>query len=218
MSSVVAGVSAAVIVAMSVSSLFAVGPRDGERRPWEWKLEDRAAARSDALLARQRVEVNAARVSRRAGFQVVDIIDGRTSPELFMPTALFESLIKRGYLGNGAWREIHARDLRTAGLPSDFWEQLEVDAAPFIDVVRRRDEAARSVARHPRDAEKAEAMIVALDLELCRTRAAALARARSRFGPPFDEFLYAHVAPGITVWTDELPDSSSLLFKEGGCQ
>ena len=189
------------------------GERAQKREPHLVPMQDRIAARTDARLARERV-------IQRTGSDAsrwTDVIDGRQHPELFLPTELFESLVRRGYVDVALWREIHERDLAAAGLPDTFWAELEGIAAPYIDSLRRQRAAAVRGRDNPRLMAESRREIATAGASLCRQRAAALRGARDHFGPAFDEFLYKAIAPGHSISTDDPLDPAKLRAREDGC-
>ncbi len=194
------------------------------RAAWEWTTDERIALRSSPALASARIFTtsSAARLpttsstSAKPAARVVDVIDGRQHPELFLPTELFESVVKHGFLDEG-WREAFAEDLRRAGLPTDFWSTLQPIAKDYIQDLR--DERALTEARrNPVTQPQAIARLAALDATLCHHRASALSKARRLFGAALERFMYQYVAPSRTDYIDSLPTAAELHTREAGCQ
>lgn len=222
-------VTLAWFVGLPLAVHAADNPRN-RREPQDWSLQERIAARVNPQLARERVDRAQRERSARErlsnvpaatfpnGRRALDVIRGSVQPELLLPTEVFDSLISRGYVGAAAWREIHERDIVAAGLPPTFWDDLAEVAAPLIDHMRRQHAALSSVRENPHLRERVEREIADGYPALCRHRAAALRDARQRFGPPFDRFLYASIATGMSITTDEAWDGSALLQQEAGCQ
>lgn len=199
---------------------------------WQWTTEERLAARTDATQASERVRRwRESAVSDSSGRRMatnaaqkgrwVDAIIGREHPELFLPHELFDSLVKRGFVGETVetWRLIHSDDLVVAGLPADFWDRLEPLARDFIADLQ---ETQHVLTAHPHptaaERESANAAAEAIHPKLCRDRAAALRAARAAFGPALDQFLYTAVARGISQFSDEPESVNVLRNAEEGCR
>jgi hypothetical protein len=224
--------AAVVLVALLAAPgglVHAADDQKDAREPQEWSLQERIAARVNPQLARERVDRARRDRSTREHLSnmpatlpptrpTLDVIRGSVQPELFLPTEVFDSLIRRGYVGVAAWREIHAKDIAAAGLPPNFWDELADVAAPMIEDMRRQHAALVSVRENPHLREGVERQIADAYFTLCRDRAIALREARKHFGPAFDRFLYTSVATGMSVSTDEAWNSSTLLQQEAGCQ
>jgi hypothetical protein len=180
----------------------------------QWSLSDRIAARTDPSLAR--VRAGQGRNGVRASAWT-DVINGSRNPELFLPTELLDSLIRRGYLGEPAWREILAPDIADLGLPPNFWEELEIVAASYLDVMRKKHAIALRGRDHPELRIEAKREIAKVAANLCRDRAAALRAARAHFGPAFEQLLYMSIAPGLVISTNDPLDPLRLQAREDGC-
>jgi hypothetical protein len=173
--------------------------------PWEWTEDERIAARTNPALAVIRLESAAGAYRIKSGSPLHDVIDGKRDAALFLPIELFETMVRHGFPDDG-WREAFAREITAAGLPDDFWPQLERLADRYI-ADRREDRERRQLP----DAASHEAV-------LCRDRATALAAARAAFGPALDRFLYMSVAPSRKDFVQEISDVSRLKAMAQGCQ
>jgi hypothetical protein len=177
---------------------------------------ERIAERTDRAAAAERVAV--ARAAGRAAevlgrsTGLADFIDGRHSPQLFLPTELFETLVRAGYVFDGG-RDAFAHGVAAAALPPSFWEQLATIAPQYIDDLR---EEARLADARTRD--EATHALPTLRRRLCQTRATALRDARQLFGPALDVLLYRHVAPTKTLLITHVEDAASLRSREAGCR
>jgi hypothetical protein len=190
------------------------------KEAWRWTNEERIAARGDAALAAERVLaarpssaaasssrlVAAARLSR-----IVDVIDGKTHPELFLPTELFETVVRDGLIWGDAWTEFYARQLSKAGLQPDFWQRLAPVVQPYLDDLRREQ-----VLRQPGDASALRE--AGMYPTLCRDRFDALVNARKEFGIALDRLMYNYVATKTTMFTDDPPDPDRLRAEARGCR
>lgn len=209
---------AALTVLLLVSAGASAAPKN-ERRAWEWTVEERIALRTDPAAASERV--NASRKGLRVGTNqanaqnVRDRFSGATHPELFLPTEVFDELMKLAFLlkprVNDAFRQEMAAIVAEYGLPKDFWERLRNLSAIYIaDANRahefpRRDEFDREFNRN-----------YAL---LCRSRVDALAKARQEFGAErFDRFLYGAIARNMFNTSFGPEDAGALRQMEAGCR
>lgn len=187
---------------------------------WEWNDAERISRRCDPRLAAERVAeskpesrssgANVAAIPERTS-RVLDVIDGKKRPELFLPTELFEALVERGLLDG--WGEGWEKRIRAAGLPDDFLPRLRKDSELFIADLQERRQLTR---RTPEAAERDR--LVALAPALCRDRADALQRATRTFGPDLSRFMYVYVAPLRTTFLEEPADPEALTSRERGCR
>lgn len=191
------------------------------RPAWQWTVEERIAARCSPEAARARVRGTDPGV---AAMSVVgmhrahaDVISGKTHPELFLPTELFEDVVRGAFLQDG-WREVYASDMAKAGLPRDFVASLERISSTYVPLLREQEQI-RSHRSQLGPAERAVAIarLAKLDIEICRTRHTTLLAARARFGIALDRFLYGPVARSRTMYFDELSDAVALTTREKGC-
>ena len=209
-------VRSAVVVLLSAITLCG-SAQQRAKQPWEWTLDERIAARCDRSAARvrverareQRVAPTTVKDGALAWHDVKDVIIGRQTPHLLLPSELFESVVRNGFLTEG-WREAHAPQVLESGLPSSFWSQLEGVAATYIDDLREQRRLAKTGASAPGQH--------ALALRLCASRSAALARARAMFGPALDVFLYRYIAAAKTLQMTHDEDAIALKAREQGCR
>jgi hypothetical protein len=213
------------------TSTAAPQPAKLAKPAWQFTDEERIALRTNAALARQRV---AERRQRRTttsthaagadGQQYADSFEGKTHPELFLPNEVFDEFVGLAFAGDARMREIvrhgMAADVRNAGLPPDFWERLEAMIA--IHVADFRAERDLLSSRSKVSGPARERVVKALEqkrADVCRSRADALAAARSAFGRErFDRFLYDAVAINMFYLSDRLPTAEQLRRWEGGCR
>lgn len=198
---------------------------------WEWTLEERIAGRTDAPMARRRIEdarrlqtneTRAASPERRA---VVDRFTGRTHPELFLPHEVFEQLIDMGFgadaRANEGTRGALSADVQRHGLPADFWERLRTISTVYLadtHALRTQNASIREQAQAA-DAKRHGQAIALKQKERCRSGVDALEAARAEFGRErFDRFLYQVVATKMFYFADRLPDPVQLRNVAGGCR
>ena len=182
-------------------------------------LDERIAARTDPQQAYERVVM-------RAGLShgAVDSFGGRTHSDLFMPSEVFQMLMNFAYLPSESRSESYRRAKADVvvqhGLPPDFWERLEVVAASHIADARLVREIGATVPKlHGAERERVMEDLAIRQRDSCRSRADALAAARSEFGAErFDRFLYDAVAVNMFHATDQLPSPENLLWRERGCR
>ena len=190
------------------------------KKAWEWTVDERIAARCDPSMAKARVEraraeglaPDARKNGRVVPLAATDVIIGRNTPYLFLPTEVFETVVHHGFLIDG-WREVYADEIASSGLPATFWEQLSAVSALYIEDLRERDRIA-----HIADVDARLGLYQALQGRLCANRAAALAQARELFGPDLDVFMYRHIAPTKKLDTDQIQDPKELKSRERGCR
>ncbi|HEX9984206.1 MAG TPA: hypothetical protein VGF69_13145 [Thermoanaerobaculia bacterium] len=209
------------LVLLLLTSYFALASDNSAKPAWELTLDERLAARTNATGAAERIARHArsarhgARVSTAAW---ADVIDGNVNPELFLPTELFQSVVRRGFVGE-TWRDAHQQDLEALQLPADFWDRLERVAGPFIGDLRQQE--ALLVSGKEMDAAgraEIDRRLAASYPTLCRHRADALAAARAEFGPLLDRFMYEYVVRGQVQFAQELADGARLRAEERGCR
>jgi hypothetical protein len=175
-----------------------------DRKPaWKWTTEERLTKRFDpeAMAARARgqaAEREAANARRPnladdplykvdgLGGPPMEVIEGRKTPELFLPWELFSDLLDRGLAADGSVRSgvrerIEAR-AAALGFGQDLWTRLEKAAAHFNEL--RREAHLRSLTERTGPPAKATEgfKMNSEGLRLCRTRAQALAAAKAEFG------------------------------------
>jgi hypothetical protein len=211
------------------------------KAPEDWTTEERLAVRfdpGDVRLRREAArgdlmkgkadlpEVAAARAALPNPNDETNHIVGQRTPELFLPTEVFESLLKGAFSPDPQTRRVCRSTMRegleAAGFdPETFWPALEAIAREPIRSHSEFYELALKMGKAKATERKAIAEhsgeIVA---RLCAPQAAALAEARKRFGrKPFDRFLYRTVAPTMFLITSPDPEWPAQLRKrEGGCR
>lgn len=197
---------------------------------WEWTLDERLAVRFNPTLAMQRANklsaaVRSVEVSTGVA-DLLDVVDGNETPELFAPGELFNVLLN-GYRGDKAFRDISRSLLRERiqqfGLDHEqFWTDLEVITSNYLTIAARRETLLAKVAEaSPREQRRLVRGLQDMDRELCAARAEALADARHYFGADtFNRFLYTVVAPGLRIGSDTTAEATPghVRFLEGGCK
>lgn len=201
-----------------VSGVSTTPPHQVVRAAWEWSNEERIASRANPALARVRVAESAVPQASRAiaanALQrpIVDIIDGKRQPELFLPTELFDTLVRDGLINGNTWREFYSKPVRSAGLPRDFWAQLDRVVGSYAAELRAQNDARYAPQSDDRatDARQATA--------LCTQRFDALQRARGEFGEALDRLLYSYVARKTTLISDQPASAQQLTMESRGCR
>ena len=205
-------------------SVFAASPAN--KPPWDWTIEERIAERANAQLAAQRIASYtqpktrslSANASAAQQPSLRDVINGSRNPELFLPHELFDSLVRRGYVGE-TWRDTETPRLVAMGLGSDFWERLEDIASIYITDYRRVAEMREGVRNgSPAERRAIEAAIDGMHQRLCRERADALRRAEIEFGPALLKYLYSSIAAERVDYFDAIASADHLRAETGGCQ
>ncbi|MDP9191196.1 MAG: hypothetical protein M3P06_05785 [Acidobacteriota bacterium] len=203
---------------------FAQSPK----KPWQLTVEERIALRTNPELARERVR--ASRQKESGGRPIsseasppADDFDGQTHPELFLPTEVFRSLTTLAFLGPARSGQSLRRGLmpevERLKLPAGFWERLRaVSTIHIADSLGERD---LIESLHKEGVSGRRRLRQSLDLkqlDVCRSRAKALADARREFGQElFDRFLYEVIAVHKFRSETSLPDPELLMRSERGC-
>ena len=187
---------------------------------WQWTLDERLAARFDpaAQAARQ-----AAHRDALAGLHLggpADMVDGRESPELYLPTELFNQLLDVAFLDLeflGPERR-HSIETRASslGFKSDLWPRLEAAVSPYLKLRRtpytlfgsQAPLGGRGLFGQP-----------SRELSLCHLQAEALASAKAEFGErAFLRLLYEAVAPTTRLsYTINSLSRAQAKYIEEGC-
>lgn len=204
------------------------------KQAWEWSVEERIAARTNAAAQRGRLAAFEAR--REKGIpsaikdegvlpkQAVDRIEGREHPELFLPTEVLGSFVLLAYaFGDDEMaldmRQQAARAAAKAGLPSDFLQVFERETADLVPLYAEEMTLRDRLAKGGTQAEGVWDRIVQLGGQQCPLRTAALERLRGMYGTPFDRFLYEHVAPNMfRTYIGKSPAADELRRLDGGCR
>ena len=164
------------------------------KEPWKWTLEERMQAR----------------------FSASEKLDGNVHPERFLPSELFETLVRSSFLSLPATYPRHVRAHSDGVLTTDAdWHLFTDVTRAYVNVLAEERDLIRqrvSVGREQVRAEK------------CRVAFAALRKARAAFGPEtFDRFLYTVVAPGMSQGPPNKDASvrqkamANLKKREAGC-
>jgi len=208
---------------------------------WQWKAAERLShrfnpdslrKRADEALAEERAISKAFPASTEDVWKVgaggsadpiTDRIDGRKTPELFLPSELFDSLMNLGFPQDAhdqmKTRDIVAKRAAALGFGRDMWRRLERTSAQYLSLRHKIAQSADTM--QPVGVET-----LAMDndeLRWCRARSSAIAAAKSDFGEEaFLRLLYLAVAPHISrtylVKDGYAAHARFLLFVEGGCR
>ena len=202
------------------------------RKPWEWTLEERIAARTspEAVRARMKnvpgVKANDATATDERSYRkpLADQFDGKDNPELFLPHQVFDLLLKFAFTTDAemarGFRRHLTPDVVKHGFPRDFWFRLEGISAAYVADYRAQRALLETIRQQTgKDREKSEQRLELKHRDACRSRADALAAARHEFGRErFDRFLYEVVVVGMTHGADRIPDPELLRHAEEGCR
>jgi len=225
------------LIMLCAVSLIAAGqPQKGNRKAsskaaWEWTVEERIAARTDPQAARERLrepgmrrQMPVEQSASVAAAPVVEAFDGTTHPELFLPYQVFHELIVMAFAADPRSAQLNRAGLNPEvekhGLPADFSERLEVISTVHAADHRAIRDSLAAVGRQSGAArQRAEEILQMKNLDICRSRADALAAARKEFGQErFDRFLYEVIAIHMFTVGDRLPDGELLRQAEEGCR
>lgn len=195
---------------------------------WQWTLEERLAARFDPEGMKRRAarESELAKKTAAQFGERFDIapgqhsIDGKSEPEFFLPSELFDVLLSGAFHENALHQqEMRARlEERAAilGFGSDLWARLEKVGAPYMRLRDERHLRALTAAARSEEFEDSERD----RLMICRAKAKALADAKTEFGEQaFLRLLYETVAPTLSIGSQsEEGMADRLRYIEEGCQ
>lgn len=203
-------------------------------KPWELSVQERLRKRFDPVSIRERKTVeatepfgykreSASRSTRNAddADEKLNVVLGRRNPELLMPWELFNDLkhaYSRDPIMRETLREVWEKRSADIDLPSDFWQELEIAAADYIQGSSEEIDLFGELNRTSNPVDQDQIRRKLLALGLCAKRAAALERARATFGrEKFDRFLYTAIAPDLSV-TDSDFTPEQHLRAERGCR
>lgn len=197
------------------------------KQAWQWTLEERIAARTDAKAARERVRAAARnQVGTNAATPEwrVDDIDGKVHPELFLPHEVFRTLVRGSSNVDARARDSFRKGLQRKvdqhRLPPDFWVKLEAIATVYAaDMQAALDMGQASLAVQGEARKRATEALELKNDDVCRSRAAALEAAYKEFGTErLNRFLYTVIAPHMFSVTETLPSAELLRKAAGGCR
>lgn len=192
-----------------------------EKKPWEWTVQERAAARRDPLKRIDRVADfrSASPTSHIAANNYThlgDVIDGRRHPELYFPTELFEHLVRVAFAGG---QEQWLRHEIVEHSPHFFhgdatWDRFGALVADYARILRQQQTAADAFDT---------ASVSSIQQSKCSAEAKAFRAVRSAFGRQnVDAMLYQAVAPTLqstfSLDTDFEKSIANAQAREERCQ
>jgi hypothetical protein len=202
------------------------------KEPWEWTENERIVARLDPSFVKANSHPRANTPGGYVAAQgistdLVLVIDGSKTPEMFLPSELFTNLLD-AFQSNATFREgartIYQQRIITFGFkdPHAFWSELEKVIAPHLALMR--DAASLDTRIQEANARDRNVLVKNkgdLDVALCRSRFRAMTSARAHFGQEtFDRFLYTVVAPNLKKFS-AIPGAgaaSGYAYVESGCR
>jgi len=192
----------------------------GTKEPWNYSDAERVAAR---LEHDRRDRVSAQSNPTSSSREYREQIDGRVTPELFLPFELFDRLV--GGIASDAQQRTGVRTTLRPGIklygydPETFWSSLAAVSAPYI---KEREKHWNGYGHAPQFITSSGKTVTAgIDRDVCVARIAALNEARRRFGAAaFDRFLYEVVAPQTRYGGSRRSEEhgEELLFMARGCK
>lgn len=210
------------LIGAAASLLVSSSPKE----VWQWTLEERIADRTNAALARERVDSSKPGQPQNAEnlATIVDRFNGKSHPELFLPHEAFETFVTFAFSGDPrasqGRRDAMTGELGSRGFPPDFWERLRSITAIYVadtNVLQDLGVDTRQ-ANIPRR-HRAESALELKQKDLCRSSADAFAAARDQFGrEKLDRFLYEVIAVHMFYAADRLPDPKLLRRVAEGCR
>ena len=189
------------------------GASSSTGHPWELSGERRAALRRSSLEAA---------FSSRAGNSGSAVVRGRTNPEFFYPTELFEHFAATAFSPNASTRTI-AREslLETAvalGIGSDVWTLVAPHARPVVEANERQRALALAILEKDSGRQKLLDESASLEAHRCELLTSGLKRAEESLGGTLLlRLLYLGVAPTVTMTVS--PDTDLEIFsRESECR
>lgn len=204
----------------------------GNKPAWQWTIEERLAKRFDPAEMKERAEAENRRIQELVKLGMLsaeavsslplqadtDSISGRETPELFLPTELFDALLNCAFPPDGRNQEEGRAGIEeraaALGFGADLWRRLGRISSPFLEV--RREHARSAIS------SKSERGDERLTIPLCQTRAAAMAAAKAEFGEEaFLRLLYEVVAPSLSKASrieDRQSFEKNVKWVDGGCR
>ena len=187
---------------------------------WQWTLDERLAARFDPAAQAAREAAHRDVIAHLHLGGPADVLVGKEAPELYLPTELFNHLLRVGFLDLGLTgpeprRAIEAR-AAPLGFTSNLWPRLEAAVSPYLELRSRRPKLFGTGVPLGGKGLFAEQ---ASQLAACRSQAEALASAKAEFGEqPFLRLLYEAVAPSARLsYTVNWLSRAEARFIEQGC-
>lgn len=201
---------------------------DWPQKPaWEWTLDERIRHRLDQRCLRARRELAAEDRKDRGYFRTsgdpTDFVYGSDTPELFLPSQLYNWLIRAVFVADERFADFQrSRYERLAfglGLPESFWPVVEDAAGDHLSQLRAEQALADGLGKAGAD-ERAAILADIADVQKgqCLERVEALERTRRALPTGlFDRFLYVAVPNGIGSSSKSPVTPEMLRWRERGC-
>jgi hypothetical protein len=204
-------------------------PGGAVHRPYEKAVAmtdaERAAVRLSAMTRGE--NPRAPHVNSVVGSRYTDVIDGRRNPERFFRYELFDELLM-ALCAENVHRDAARRDwtpaLRSVGVDDTiFWTTLENSVGSYRSAhcVRRGVAVPARTTPVQIISVRGGAVPVRIDLQQCRSRAAAFDAAQRAIGKAtLARVLYGVVAPvtSLSYSTSDEHHIDEMLYIEGGCK
>ena len=219
----------AAFLAVYVTSSIAAGQQSPSvaapsRPAWEWTDDERIAQRNDRADMHSRAVRYLAHAATAASSEPGSepfIIEGRSNPELFLPSELLNNLLNSYDHDAVSTRERYKSAIAASGWgEAAFWHDIDVFAADY------RAKSAESVALQQRaihvggaEGRATAQQVEALGPQICAARASVFRQVSKKYGATaLRKFLYTAVAPTLTMNARGPIDAATLRWLEGGCQ
>lgn len=191
-----------------------------KKEPWNYSDAERVTAR---LEHDRRDRVSGQSNAASSVHEYRERIDGRVTPELFLPFELFDRLV--GGIASDLQHRTGVRATLRRGIvrygynADTFWSSLAAASAPYV---KEREKHRNGYSHAPQfTTSSGKTVTAAIDRDVCLARIAALNETRRRFGAAaFDRFLYEVVAPQTRYGGSRKSEEygEELLFQARGCQ
>jgi hypothetical protein len=220
------------VVVFVTVAVFAAAQQSAPPEPWKWAVEQRLSVRFDPVARAERIAEARAETARgrhaaapaNTGDALAgDVLRGREHPELFLPTELFEYLV-RDITWNDEFRLAYQQQADDILRTDDDWRAFRVRVAHYaanLTAERQLLEEHDTASRARRG--EIDRQVGQLRKARCPLEKEAFRSVRSYFGKDrFDRFLYVVSAPGraITYAASNSFDETKtrLLAAERDCQ
>jgi hypothetical protein len=190
------------------------------RQVWDWTIGERVAARLVAADRKRRVERWVAATGAKS--KPYDYLEGRTHPELLLPTEVVDVFIDAVLApedeSTAPARAAAANHAVEMGLPTEFFPALEKAFAPAVAAHREHVRYMRTLKVGQVVGQDVATRVQRLQRDTCRARWKGIQTLRAAYGKSFDRFLYEVVAPNVRKMVHQPVTADELRAVERGCQ
>ena len=193
------------------------------KQVWEWTVDERVAARLVAADRKRRVSAwMASWGTNTKSPKPFDYIEGKTRPELLLPTEIVDVFIEAAFVPDaaaGAPARADAADgaVEELGLPPEFFPAFEKAFARAIAAQRERARILRPLREGQVVGREIAIPVQRAERDACRGRWKGIQALRATYGATFDRFLYEVLARNVRKTVLEPQTAESLRAAARGC-